>query len=174
MCWSAHLKLLQSAGDERLTGGLFPAESEHVLHGLLKGLPLSNQVSGLHHDEEQVVHLKANPDICNKPIYSKPIDKCTLNLNNLHSPQSVNRFHLGDQFEQPSIPLGPVGVGGGVAGSVFTHEQIGIVLWHLIRLFRAILTRSSIEKLQDERPLIHQGKGYKNLQLLQAWNLNLE
>lgn len=71
VCWFTHLQLLQSAGDERLTGCLFPAESEHILHGLLKGLPLSNQVSGLHHDEEQVVHLKANPDICNRYIANK-------------------------------------------------------------------------------------------------------
>lgn len=101
-----YLKLLQSTGDQRLTGCLFPAESEHILHRLLKGLSLSNQVSGLHHDEEQVVHLMANPDICNKQTYQRRT--CTLNVKNLHSPQGVNRFHLGDQFEQSSIPLSPV------------------------------------------------------------------
>lgn len=57
--WSrTYLELLQSTRDERLTRCLFPAESEHVLHGLLKGLSLSNQMSRLHHDQEHVLHLK--------------------------------------------------------------------------------------------------------------------
>lgn len=58
-----YLKLLQSTCNERLTRCLLPAESEHILHGLLEGLPLSDQVSRLHHDEEQVVHLEADPDV---------------------------------------------------------------------------------------------------------------
>lgn len=73
-----YLKLLQTTCNERLTRCLLPAESEHILHGLLKGLPLSNQMSRLHHDEEQVVHLKAKTqmfdiqtDILNKYTHLK-------------------------------------------------------------------------------------------------------
>lgn len=57
---------------------------------------------------------------------------------------------------------------------MFTHEQVGLVLGYFIRLLGAIFTSSGIEKLQDEGPLVHQATGDKNLQLLQAWNLNLD
>lgn len=63
LCLCTYLKLLQSTCNERLARRLLPAESEHVLHGQLEGLSLSDQVSRLHHDEEQVVHLKANPQV---------------------------------------------------------------------------------------------------------------
>lgn len=58
-CVCEHLELLQGACNERLAGRLLPAQSEHVLHALLKGLPLRHQVGRLHHDQEQVLHLGA-------------------------------------------------------------------------------------------------------------------
>ncbi|TNN61759.1 hypothetical protein EYF80_027981 [Liparis tanakae] len=61
-----------------------------------------------------------------------------------------------------------------VPSPVFTHEEVGLVLCNLVGLFGAVFTDGGIEELQDERPLVHQGTGDKHLQLLQAWNLNLD
>lgn len=91
----------------------------------------------------------------------------------LHGLQSVDSFHLGDQLDHLSIPLSPVRLSDGVAGSMFAHEKVGLILCDLIRLFGAVLARCSVEELQDERSLVPQAAGDKDVELLQAQDLNL-
>lgn len=86
----------------------------------------------------------------------------------LHGSQGVDGFHLGDQFEQPAVPLSP----GRVA--VLAHEQVGLVLGDLVRLLGAVFAGGGVQELQDERPLRHQDAGDKHLQLLQTRDLNLQ
>jgi len=86
VCLYKYLKLLQSTRDERLTRCLLPAESEHVLHALLKGLSLGHQMSRLHHYQENVLHLKAHRTsgrLVNERERERETDR-RLNVTNLH------------------------------------------------------------------------------------------
>lgn len=103
-----------------------------------------------------------------KPRMCKHLEKNTAKY--LHGPQGVDGFHLGDQFEQPAVPLSPVRV----PGAVLAHEQVGIVLCDLVGLLGAVFAGGGVEELQDEWPLRHQDAGDENLQLLQTRDLNLE
>lgn len=86
----------------------------------------------------------------------------------LHGPQGVDGFHLGDQLQEPAVPLGPGRV------PALAHEQVGLVLGDLVGLLGAVLAGGGVQELQDERPLRHQDAGDKNVQLLQTRDLDLQ